>query len=102
MESVSNCRVMENGTRDGDTQPRLVQINILKRKKESSGEKGKSKAMKVSDCDRENVKKGLTKKGCKMLHLGQITEAIRENGRDIEFKRVESDVDGIVENTQGP
>ena len=37
-----------------------------------------------------------------MLHLDQITEAIRENGGNIEFIRFESDVDGTAENEQGP
>ena len=37
-----------------------------------------------------------------MLRLDQITEAIRENGGNIEFIRVESDVDGLVENALGP
>ena len=37
-----------------------------------------------------------------MLHLDQITEAIRQNDGNIEFIRFESDVDGTTENEQGP
>ena len=67
-----------------------------------SGEHGKNKEIKTSDWDRDKAKEAPIKKGCKILSPDQITEAIRENGGNIEFIRFESDVDGTAENEQGP
>ena len=102
MKSITNCKTLESETRDGETQSRVVQISILKRRRELSGVQGKDKTMKISDCDREQVKKPPTKKGCKILNLEQIMKAIRENSGHIEFIRVEGDVDGLVETALAP
>ena len=87
MKSITNCKILESGTRYGETKSRVVQISILKRKRELSREHGINKEIKTSDWDRDKEKKAAIEKGCKMLSPDQITEAIRENGGSIEFIR---------------
>ena len=63
MKYITNCKILESGTRDGETQSRVVQICILKRKRELSGEDRKNKEIKTSDWDRDKLKKVPIKKG---------------------------------------
>ena len=65
MKSITNCKILESGTRDGETQSRVVQISILKRKRELSGEHGANKEIKTSDWDRDKEKRLQLKKGVK-------------------------------------